>query len=375
MQSIFDLYHQMEAVSRSITAGLPDSSMLKSIGQMQSILNRYHQIEALSGQLTAGLLDSPVLKSIGQIEALSRQFTAGLQHNSVLKSISQTTKWMDSITPPSLQHNSVLKSISQMEALSSQLTTGLQHNSVMKSMSQMESLSRQLTAGLQHSSVMKSIGQIETFANSTRLVALTLQETPAMVAIREFLNTPFNPIVKEIVFDHLDSIEKEQLDITNYQDFAIDQSIQEELQRELAGNRDYNGLSNRAKLFLSWIFYNCLLPIFLTIVTSITMQHIQKIVQTDLQDKETPAEIRSYVRKPIPSVNKEQLKNYRVVIGSDVHFRKGPSMKSEIITMLPLGKLIEVLDRSNRSWLRVEVDIEGEKFVGWVSRRYTIFFK
>ncbi len=76
-----------------------------------------------------------------------------------------------------------------------------------------------------------------------------------------------------------------------------------------------------------------------------------------------------------PEVNKEQLKNFRIVIGSDVNFRKGPSMKSEIITKLPLGKLIEVLDRSNRSWLRVKVEIEGEKFIGWVSRRYTIYFK
>ena len=98
-------------------------------------------------------------------------------------------------------------------------------------------------------------------------------------------------------------------------------------------------------------------------------------VQTGLQENKTPAEVRSYIRNPVHEVNKEQLKGYRVVTGSSVHLRKEPAMKSEIITKLPLGKLIKVLNKSNRSWLHVEVDIEEKMFVGWISRRYTTYFK
>lgn len=103
-------------------------------------------------------------------------------------------------------------------------------------------------------------------------------------------------------------------------------------------------------------------------------QQAQK-VQISLREKETPAEIKSYTRKPIPGINKNLLKGYRVVTGADVHLRKDPSMKSDIITTLTRGQLLAVLDKSNRSWIFVKVEIEREEFVGWVSRRYTAYFK
>ena len=239
----------------------------------------------------------------------------------------------------------------------------------------MEEMYGRIAASLPDRSVLESIRQTDTLLDSARLTAIALQESPAMRAIRELLNTPFDPVVREIIFNDLDSREMEQPDITECPDFTIDQNIQSEIQKELAGNRDYNRLSNRAKSILSFIFFFCLLPYFLNILSNLTTPYIQKIVQTDLQKKETLSEIKSYVRKPIPGINKELLKNYRIVIGSDVHLRKGPSMKSEIIAKLPRRKLIKVLDKSNRSWLRIGVDIEGETFVGWVSRRYTAYFR
>lgn len=50
-------------------------------------------------------------------------------------------------------------------------------------------------------------------------------------------------------------------------------------------------------------------------------------------------------------------------------------MKSEVITTLPIGALVEVIDKSHRSWLLVEAEIDGELEQGWVSRRYTSYFK
>ena len=50
-------------------------------------------------------------------------------------------------------------------------------------------------------------------------------------------------------------------------------------------------------------------------------------------------------------------------------------MKSEIITILPVGTLVEIIDKSDRSWLLVEVEIDGVLEQGWISRRYTAYFK
>ena len=180
--------------------------------------------------------------------------------------------------------------------------------------------------------------------------------------------------MKEVVFSELDSLDIEQLNFPEDQDFAIDEDIELELQKELEENCDYNSLSEKSQSLLLYIYHKYFLPIFLSCLASIIMTNAQK-AQISLQDKKTPTDIKSCVRKPIPEVNKELLKGYRVVIGSDVNLRKEPSMKSEIITELPLGKLVEILDKSKRSWLHVEVDIEGEIFIGWVSRRYTTYFK
>ena len=240
-------------------------------------------------------------------------------------------------------------------------------------MRQIQEVYNRLAMDLPDSSAMRQIQEVY------NRLAVSLQESPAMRAIREFSNTPFDPVVKEIVFNDLDALEIEQPDISEYPDFDTDQNIQSEIQRELAGKRDYNGLSNRAKSFLLVIFLYCILPFFFSILSNLTTPYIQpyiyKVLQTDLQNKETLSEIKSYVRKPSLGINKELLKGYRVVTRSDVHLRKRPSMKSEIITRLPLGKLIEILDKSNRSWLYVKVDIEGDTLVGWMARRYTTYFK
>ena len=196
-----------------------------------------------------------------------------------------------------------------------------------------------------------------------------------MRAIREFSNLPFSSAVREIVFSELDSLGRARPDIEEYPGFTTDQDIQLEIQRELEGDSDYNALSESAKALLSYIYHYYFLPIFIGVVIVPMMMAYTQGVQTELQENKTPAEIRSYVRKPVHGVNKELLKGYRVTTASNVHLRKAPNMKSPIITKLPLGKLVEVLDKSKRSWLFVEVDIEGERFVGWVSRRYTTYFK
>ena len=346
----------MNRVSR-IAVDLPDSSTLESI----------RQAEEVSRRIAMGLQNSQVLESIRQAEEVSRRIAMGLQNSQVLESIRQAEEVSRRIAM-GLQNSQVLESIRQAEEVSRRIAMGLQNSQVLESIRQAEEVSRRIAMGLQNSQVLESIQAV---VDSARLMSMGLQESPAMKAIREFSNTPFNPAVKEIVFNDLDALEIEQSDFPEDQDFAIDEDIELEIQKELEENCDYNSLSEKAQSLLLYIYHKYFLPIFLSCFASIITTNAQK-VQISLQDKKTPAEIRSYVRKPIPEVNKELLKGHRVIIGSDVNLRKEPSMKSEVITKLPLGKLIEVLDKSNRSWLLIEVDIEEEVFVGWVSRRYTI---
>ena len=216
--------------------------------------------------------------------------------------------------------------------------------------------------------------RMQRLGESTRLALSAFQNSAAVEAIQELSNTPFSSSVTEVVFSELDSLDIEQLDFPEDQDFAIDEDIELEIQKELEENCDYNSLSEKAQSLLLYIYHKYFLPLFISGLASIIVINYQK-AQIDLQDKETLADIRSYVRKPIPEVNRELLKGYRVIIGSDVNLRKEPNMRSEIITELPRGKLVEILDKSKRSWLHVEVDIEGEMFTGWISRRYTTYFK
>ena len=295
----------MNRVSR-IAVGLPDSSTLESIRQMEEVSRR----------IVVGLQDSPVLESIRQMEEVSRRIVVGLQDSPVLESIRQMEEVSRRIAV-GLQDSPTLESIRQMEEVSRRIVVGLPDSSTLESIRQMEEVSRRIAMGLQDSPVLKSIQAV---VDSARLTAMALQESPAMKAIREFSNTPFNPVVKEIVFNDLDALGIEQSDISEYPDFDADQSIQLEIQKELAGSRDYNRLSERAKSVLLYIFHRFLLPILLYYLVPIIETNIKKVL-TDLEENKTPAEVRAYVRKPTYGINKELLKSYRVITGSDVHLR------------------------------------------------------
>lgn len=68
----------------------------------------------------------------------------------------------------------------------------------------------------------------------------------------------------------------------------------------------------------------------------------------------------------------ENLKNFRLVSRDNVHLRTGPSERSAILEKLPINTLLFIRDKSNRQWLAVEVEFNGEIVQGWISRRYTL---
>ena len=270
----------MNRVSR-IATSLPDRSVLESIRQTDALLDRYRRMEEMHSRIATSLPDRSVLESIRQTDALLDRY--------------RRMEEMYSRIATSLPDRSVLESIRQTDALLDRYR-------------RMEEMYSRIATSLPDRSVLESIRQTDALLDSARLTAMALQESPAMRAIREFSNTPFNPVVRETVFNDLDALEIEQSDILEYPDFDVDQSIQLEIQKELAGSRDYNRLSERAKSVLLYIFHRFLLPILLYYLVPIIETNIKKVL-TDLEENKTPAEVRAYVRKPTYGINKKPSEN------------------------------------------------------------------
>jgi len=108
---------------------------------------------------------------------------------------------------------------------------------------------------------------------------------------------------------------------------------------------------------------------------SYTMVNTAVEARNELKSVSTLTEIRSFTRTANMKFDRTALTGFRVTTANSLKLRKSPNMSAETIDYLPLGTLAEVIDRSNRSWLFVEVELDGELTQGWVSRKYTAYFK
>lgn len=85
----------------------------------------------------------------------------------------------------------------------------------------------------------------------------------------------------------------------------------------------------------------------------------------------TSNQVGKAVRSALCSFPSELLSSLRSVKGQGVRLRTGPSMKAEVIPVdLPDRATLEVLDSSNRVWLKVSV-VAQDGVEGWISRKYT----
>ncbi len=98
-------------------------------------------------------------------------------------------------------------------------------------------------------------------------------------------------------------------------------------------------------------------------------------VKKSLKEVKTKSNVKSFTRKSHTSFDRSLLKGYRVTISESLELKASPNIDALVIDTLPIGTLLEVLDKSNRSWLLVEIKIDGELDQGWVLRRYTTYFK
>lgn len=200
-----------------------------------------------------------------------------------------------------------------------------------------------------------------------------LEASSLMPALNRLTGTPFDSelIQRAVAFAHCSDYEHPRVDEALYAEFA---TVEAELNS--FGNEaplDFTSLSESARTAVLWLFYHMVLPFLMSIAASLALERFNEKAATT-EKVTTSREIKKLARCD-SELEREIFAGCRVVTGNGLRLRAGPGMKAEIITALPLGKVVVVLDSSERAWLRVEVDLEGDLIEGWVARRYTTPFR
>lgn len=162
-------------------------------------------------------------------------------------------------------------------------------------------------------------------------------------------------------------------DIEGFSESSIAE-IDAELSDEIKLEKDFSSYSEKAKKILYFFCTAILLSYLIGIASSITANYIQQFQEVS-KTLETSREVKSFTRSSPPLIDRQALKGHRVTTANNLNFRHKPSMNSNVIEILPIGTIVKVVDKSNRSWLLVEVEIDSEIEQGWVLRRYTTYFK
>ena len=206
----------------------------------------------------------------------------------------------------------------------------------------------------QHNSVFSS-----TYKNISDISA-----SSTIRALFELENSPFKSALSIIDLQkHEASINGIDLDNNNIQA----QSTLDEVE-------DFNLLTPETQKLLYHLYHAYILPILLGIITTFIYEHYIA-TQNDFKNTNSPREVKSLSRKSDGALNKNILINYRAITANNLRVREESSMKSKVITTLPLGTLVEVLDKSNRTWLFIEVELGNELYRGYINRKYTTSFK
>lgn len=321
------LASQKSETERSIQM-FDETTKLASLALGQSTLLSSAQAIAESTKFEFPVFpDSEALESIRELTAPGRFSTLALEESKIGKS---------------------LQSLAETFQLSS---TASQHSAIEEQLQNITDTDQLATAFLGQSQILQNLSQINDLASFKALTNLH--------------NSPFPDIY--LINISLDSASKQVFDESF---FKIDSQISEEISSE----KDFKDLSEKTKIILIYVYHNYFLPFFISCLAAYTMNHASE-ARKELESISTNSEVKIFVRSSHDSFDRSALKGFRVTTASYLNVRKTPSMRSEVITILPCGTLVEIIDKSQRSWLLVEIAIDGELDQGWVSRRYTTYFK
>ncbi len=162
-------------------------------------------------------------------------------------------------------------------------------------------------------------------------------------------------------------------DIEDFSESSIAE-IDAELSDEIKLEKDFSSYSEKAKKILYFFCTFILLPYLIGIASSLSVNYIQQFQEVS-KTLETSREVKSFTRSSHLVVNRQTLKGYRVTTVNTLNFRDDFGMDSTIMDTIPIGTIMRVIDKSNKTWLLVEVEVDGELEQGWVLRRYTTYFR
>ncbi|MDO5667402.1 MAG: SH3 domain-containing protein, partial [Alcaligenaceae bacterium] len=161
---------------------------------------------------------------------------------------------------------------------------------------------------------------------------------------------------------------------THSKDIYNIHKLVDDINTEIAQTDDFEKLpatvQNKIFHFLNCVF----LTICLNLFSSFLYEQIISLAKV-LQPLTQSSEIKSFARNASAHYDRDLLSSFRVIIGKNVNLRASPSMSSDVILQLNIGTLVEVLDKSDRAWLLVEISDGDDIIQGWVARRYTTYFK
>lgn len=274
-------------------------------------------------------------------------------------------------------NESELMKSARIAADSSRLASlAFQESDAMQSIWQFTESSRVAALALQESNAMRSFKAV---AESTQLASIALQQSQAFEQISQIRNLASfkalacldnSPFSKSAALALAFTSGIGDADIIDESLAKIDAHIS----AEIYSHTDFNALSENTKRILLYLYHYYFLPILLSCLSAYMMANAVE-ARKELGSISTPAEVRQFTRLPNQNFDRSSLKAFRVTTVHSLNFREAPSLKSKIINTLQIGSLVEVIDKSHRSWLLVEVEIDGVLEQGWVSRRYTAYFK
>jgi len=297
-----------------------------------------------------------------------------LPESSAMKTIlkAMQTIQSDHLASLALPESSSMKTVRKaMETIQSN-HLALQKSPAMKSFQQSiqaMQASFQASPALPESPAMKSIQQamqasykMLEFAPLARLADL-----PLLKAAAQLENSPFSKSTL-VAFDTFTASFPVQ---PNQKILEMDSQIS----GDVSSVSDFNALSEKTQYTLYSFYYRYVLPMLFLVLGMVLNAAYGDELKEALESISTPMELHSFTRNAKLKFDKSLLAGFRVTTASQLRLRNASNKSAVIIGTLPQASLIEVLDGSNRSWLFVEVEMDGELKQGWVSRKYTAYFK
>ncbi len=336
---------------------------MKSIQSLQKQTN----IAALAFQ------ESEAMRSIRKLSESTKLASLAFNDSELMKSARMVAE-SSKLASLALRESDALRSIRELTESSRFTALALQESEALKSFRSIAESNRLSAIAFQQSEAAK---QLQSLAVSSQLASIALKQSEAFKHISQLSNLASFKALSNL--ENSPFFESSALAFSPEMAFseAIDESLIEidaEISEEISSVTDFNALSEKTKRILLYLYHTYFLPVFLSCLSAYVMTNAIE-ARKETVAITTPSEAKAFVKEPNKNFDRAALKGFRVVTANTLNFRESPGMKSEIVTNLPVGTLVEVIDKSDRSWLLVEVEIDGVLEQGWISRRYTAYFK